>query len=235
MNGCDVIVDGYNLLLRLAERERVRPHELDLAFGRARLETLLAAWADARSAHVHLVWDRAADPGASLADSPRLRVSRVEPPAEADDLIVLAAEDRAGSGADVVVVTADQGLRARLPRRARTVAPDSLMPDLEALATGPIGAPHLGTRGDETIPASSEPIDTSRLPRRRTASDEPPLPAAPSAVPGRPTRRPPEPAPPQSKAERGRRSRPSDEEKAARRRRWERAQARRKKRKGKRS
>lgn len=234
MNGCDVIVDGYNLLLRLAERERVRPHELDLAFGRARLETLLAAWADARSARVHLVWDRAADPGASPTGSPRLRVSRVEPPAEADDLIVLAAQDRAGSGADVVVVTADRGLRARLPRRARTVAPDSLMPDLEALATGPIGAPHLGTRGDEVIPASSEPIDTSRLPRRRAASEEPPPRATSSAVPGRPPRRPAAPAP-QSENERGRRHKPSDEEKAARRRRWERAQARRKKRKGKRS
>ena len=58
-----------------------------------------------------------------------------------DDALVAVAEELAAAGAELLVVTADRGLRARLPRGARCAGPGWLWAriDENGMTTGPAG------------------------------------------------------------------------------------------------
>ncbi|NEK85592.1 hypothetical protein GCU60_07435 [Blastococcus saxobsidens] len=58
-----------------------------------------------------------------------------------DDALVAVASELAGGGADLLVVTADRGLRARLPAGARCAGPGWLWAriDENGMTTGPAG------------------------------------------------------------------------------------------------
>ncbi|MEN6632585.1 MAG: NYN domain-containing protein, partial [Candidatus Polarisedimenticolia bacterium] len=186
-----LIVDGYNLLLALAARERVDPTPAELHAARGELRALLAEWGALRGADVVLVWDGRAPNDRTPAPA-GVRELHAEPPAEADDLVVREAERIVLERRDAQVATRDRGLLARLPRAARAASFDELAADLEALRAEPVAAPHLhgptnGRRpegdeasagpetspdgkwspGDEASAGEAPPIDTARLPRRR--------------------------------------------------------------------
>ena len=187
-----LIVDGYNLLLALAARERVDPTPAELHAARGELRALLAEWSALRGADVVLVWDGRAPNDRTPAPA-GVRELHAEPPAEADDLVVREAERIVLERRDAQVATRDRGLLARLPRAARAASFDELAADLEALRAEPMAAPHLHgptnarrPAGDETSAGEATPIDTARLPRRRVAP--PPLPPAPPARPAPPPR-----------------------------------------------
>ncbi|HHN74503.1 MAG TPA: hypothetical protein ENK10_04670 [Acidobacteria bacterium] len=178
-----VLIDGYNVLLTLAERERTRLADRDLPAAVDRLTTLLGQWAALRESEVVLVWDRC--PGSVRGTEVGLRVVRIDPPAEADDWIVAEAGRLSRAGRPVAVVTADRGLIARLPESARAFPPRHLEGDLQALVSGPLGLPDAGVAlpaGE--IPASSDPVDPRTLPRRRQPRQEQPL--SPMPTPTRP-------------------------------------------------
>ncbi|MDH3284054.1 MAG: NYN domain-containing protein [Acidobacteriota bacterium] len=243
MSESTILVDGYNLLIDLARRERVRDLGERLPRLRHRLLELLSDYAEHGDESVVVVWD--GHGAAPTGLSGRLRVVFVEPPAEADDFIVTEAKARAARGLKSRVVTRDRGLLRRLPAGCETLPIKRLAEDLLALASGPVSARHVtGPRDDEAenwVPATEGPLDLSRLPRRRvrqeTAGPEEPAPVparASRAVPRRPRK---SSAPLSSK-----RARPApvvepDAEEAGRaasqarreekRKRWERAQKRR--------
>jgi hypothetical protein len=54
-----------------------------------------------------------------------------------DDAIVRSAEDLAAEGGDILVVTADRGLRARLPGRASVAGPGWLLARLDEIGCAP--------------------------------------------------------------------------------------------------
>ena len=187
-----LIVDGYNLLLALAARERVDPTPSELHAARGELRALLAEWSALRGADVVLVWDGRA-PNDRTPVPAGVRELHAEPPAEADDLVVREAERIVLERRDAQVATRDRGLLARLPRAARAASFDELAADLEALRAEPMAAPHLHGPTNARRPAvagapagEAPPIDTARLPRRRVAP--PPLPPAPPARPAPPPR-----------------------------------------------
>ena len=187
-----LIVDGYNLLLALAARERVDPTPAELRAARGELRALLAEWSALRGADVVLVWDGRA-PNDRTPVPAGVRELHAEPPAEADDLVVRETERIVLERRDAQVATRDRGLLARLPRAARAASFDELAADLEALRAEPMAAPHLHGPTNARRPAvagapagEAPPIDTARLPRRRVAP--PPLPPAPPARPAPPPR-----------------------------------------------
>ncbi|UCF67435.1 MAG: NYN domain-containing protein [Acidobacteriota bacterium] len=212
-----VLIDGYNVLIYLAEREHEKLDGDRLPRARERLLGLLDEWATARSQPVVVVWDGRGSPAAGRGEL--LRVVFVEPPAEADDWIVLEAERLHAAGRAPIVVTRDRGLRSRLPAGCGRLGVRRLAADLDALADGPLSAPHIsGPRGARgPIPVSTGPVDTSRLPRRRRP------PAVPSGSASEQLPRPV--AVPQARTEDG----PARPQQARRQKkaRWERAQARR--------
>ncbi len=222
-----LLVDGYNLLLAVCERERVPEHELDLVGGRARLEGLLAEWAELRGREVVLVWDGRRVPRPWASASRRITVAWAEPPTEADDRIVALAAQYVQERREVRVVSRDRGLLRRLPDSAMPDRIEALIDDLDALVADPLGAPFLGRRtgDDPLVPASAEPVDTSRLPRRR---------ALPAVVGSRPERAAPRPGTPSQSTSPPVSQAPREESTQARkergRARYERARARRKKR-----
>lgn len=222
-----LLVDGYNLLLAFYRREGVPEHEIDLDDGRARLEERLCEWAAMRGHAVVLVWDGHRLPRPRGAPEAGITVSWAEPPSEADDRIVALAEQYVRERREASVVTHDRGLRRRLPPEVRTEGFESLVDDLEALVAGPVTAAFLGRRrrDDPWLPASSGPVDTSRLPRRRRPLPILELPAPQEAPTERP---PPAPATAVAPAPAGRPG--PDGRKARGRARYERARARRKKR-----
>ena len=63
-----------------------------------------------------------------------VRVVRAE--GSGDDALVACATERAGGGTRVVVVTADRGLRARLPAGCTAVGPGWLLEQVDAAAEG---------------------------------------------------------------------------------------------------
>ncbi len=222
-----VLVDGWNLLVRLAGAPESLGDPGTREEARRRLLDLLEAWADARGVRVVVAWDGRGP--AAPASGERVRSVGVDPPAEADDWIAHEANRLHREGVPVRVVTRDRGLLARVPRAAASLPADGLAADLAALAGNPVRAPHLHgpPTPDGEIPAGSGPVDPARLPRRRGApSPRPPEPAAPSA-PGTAG-----PEPPRSPSPGGTGPGPREEarrkaERERKRARWERARRRR--------
>ncbi len=188
-----LIVDGYNILLTLAEREGARMEESQLFEAQRQLIEVLDEWASARGIQAVIAWDGRA----TAPDRPRsrtnVRVVFVDPPAEADDWIVGEAARLARENHTFLVATLDQGLLARLPKASRRLELKQLAADLHAILSRPLRAPHVHGPDDlDFLPVSSEPVDTSRLPRRRqpkrdfTNRDPVPNPTRPVAPPPRP-------------------------------------------------
>jgi hypothetical protein len=223
-----IVIDGYNLLLALARRERVRDVDAQLVDARSRLVELLSKWSDLRERDVTVVWDGYGSAPADL--SKRLRVVFVEPPAEADDWIVLEARDMAGRGQPPEVVTRDRGLLERLPAGCESLPLDSIEHDLRAIEGGPVSGSHVSghislPEEDGWLVQPADEIDTRRLPRRRSASARPPDVSA-----GRGKERRAVAGPTATGTDSGRESewkRQARERREAKRRRWERAQQRR--------
>lgn len=223
-----ILIDGYNLLLALARRERVRDVDSQLADARSRLIDLLSKWSDLREQDVTVVWDGYGSAPASL--SRRLRVVFVEPPAEADDWIVLEARDMAGRGEPPEVVTRDRGLLDRLPEECESLPIDSIEHDLRAIEGDPVSGSHVS--GHIPLPEKNgwlnqpaDEIDTARLPRRRAAKLR-----FPNGSPGRGQELKAAAGPTAAGTDSGRESesrRQARERREEKRRRWERAQQRR--------
>lgn len=176
-----LIVDGFNLLLALVEREGATLERGEMGAAQERLLDLLETWAEARETGVVLVWDGAPRRGREHRGRPRVRVVFVDPPAEADDWIVIEADRLCEHRTPVRVVTRDRGLRSRLHSAARIAPLDSLVADLYAVIRDPLRAPFIGGAEAELveIPASEGPVDTRRLPRRHrppTIEEEEPAP-----------------------------------------------------------
>ncbi len=237
-----LLVDGYNLLLRLVEHDTAELGPERMGHEQHRLLDLLGLWAGFRGVEVTVAWDGFA-PRGSREDPVTLRVVWVCPPAEADDWIVEEAERLVRAGVAVEVATRDRGLLARLPKRAHATDLDALAADLEALTEAPLAAPELRGPDGETdvVPVGGGPIDTLRLPRRRSgalagvAPTEPepaPKPPAPAARPK--AKAPARPKKAKAPDESARREKAAREDAAAKRdkkrAKWERAQARKKKR-----
>ena len=218
-----VLVDGWNLLVRLAGAPEALADPEVREEARGHLLGLFEPWAEAHRVRVVVAWDgrspRVPGPGE------RVRSVGVDPPAEADDWIAHEARRLHREGVPVGVVTRDRGLIARLPRAATRLPVDRVAADLRALAGEEVRAPHVHGPGESIgeVPASPEPVDPGRLPRRRTSPEPVPAPA-PAPAPAAATPDPP-----------GRSRRDKDpstsarlaEERARRRARWERAQRRR--------
>jgi hypothetical protein len=172
-----IVVDGYNLLLDLAEEALVSEvRERDVA--RARLADALEQWARLRACHVVLVWDGPRGRDAGRAGE-RMRVREVHvTSAEADDFIVEEVRRLRDEGQRPGVVTRDRGLLRRLPQATVRLGHEQVGADLRALAADPLKAPKfLGEHGPGELPASApEEVDPSRLPRRRRAVDDDPEP-----------------------------------------------------------
>ncbi len=221
-----VLVDGWNLLVRLAGAPEALADPETREEARHRLLDLLEPWAEARQVRVVVAWD---GPGPAVPPAgERVRSVGVDPPAEADDWIVHEATRLHRERVPVRVVTRDRGLLARIPREATSLPMADLAADLLALAGGPVHAPHVHgpADGPDEVPASPAPVDPARLPRRRVnapalPSAPGPAPAPPRPWPGTPAKAPPPPAR-DPRAEARRRA-----EKERRRARWERVRRRR--------
>jgi hypothetical protein len=229
-----LVIDGYNVLLGLTEPEGPALAGAELPRARARLIELLTDWSEARERDVVVVWDGRTGPWRETPPpSSRLRNVWVEPPAEADDFVVHEAEAALRTRRVPLVVTRDKDLRRRLPAGSRSFPLKTLRDDLAALAGGPLSLAHVTGVALDELPASPGPVDPARLPRRRrrssppqAASDEPPRPPAGSATgcpPARPPARPATPRPPAGPPR-------IEPDREAKRRRWERAQERRRRR-----
>ena len=221
-----VLIDGWNLLVRLAGSPEALAEPEAREEARHRLLDLLEPWADARHVRVVVAWD---GPGPAVPPAgERVRSVGVDPPAEADDWIVHEATRLQRERIPVRVVTRDRGLLARIPREAASLPMSDVAADLLALAGGPVHAPHVHgpPEAPGELPVTPGPVDPARLPRRRANSPAPPSVAPPPDPPPRPPRRPPSqvpPAPdPDPRAEARRRA-----VKERKRARWERARRRR--------
>ena len=109
----ELIIDGYNVIFRAAPEVMSRPEEIRAC--RRRLEAAVESLGRHDSVCPWIVYDgrRAGGPAGHVRRS-HLRVSYVEPPAEADDAIVQKAGEFARDGRRVTVVTDDRGLARRL-------------------------------------------------------------------------------------------------------------------------
>ena len=168
MDPATLLVDGWNILLGLLHRERTDPDRTDLRRAGLRITLLLDQWAALRGRDVVVAWD-GETPRELAAGRGAVRSVFLTPPAEADDWIVEEARRLTGEGCAVAVATADRGLIRRLPRSAELLSPAELAADLEALAGGPVSAPHVGDPSDALVPVGGEAIDTRRLPRRHAS------------------------------------------------------------------
>jgi hypothetical protein len=175
-----IVVDGYNLLLDLAE-EALVSEERDRDVARARLGDALEEWARLRSCRVVLVWDGSGRLN-SAGTAPRERVREVYvAAAEADDFIVEEVRRLREEGRRPGVVTRDRGLLGRLPKSVVELGHEQVGADLRALAADPLRAPDLVADDVAAEMSSRDPelIDTSKLPRRKQPRDAPgPTPAA---------------------------------------------------------
>jgi hypothetical protein len=189
-----IVVDGYNLLLDLAEEALVSvERERDVA--RSRLADGLEQWARLRGCQVVLVWDGSR--GRRARDAPRReRVREVYiANAEADDFIVEEVGRLRSDGHRPGVVTRDRGLLRRLPDAVVRLGHEQVGADLRAIAADPLRGPKfLSAEDPGDVPASApDDIDSSKLPRRRRPVDEPGPTSRPArssaerAAPSRPT------------------------------------------------
>gem|GEM_PF-5946281 len=221
-----VLVDGWNLLVRLAGAPEALADPESREEARRRLLDLLEPWAEARQVRVVVAWD---GPGPAVPPvGERVRSVGVDPPAEADDWIVHEATRLHRERVPVRVVTRDRDLLARIPRAAASLPMAGVAADLLALAGGPVRAPHVHgpADGPGEVPASPAPVDPARLPRRRATPPAPPPAPEPAPAPSRPRpRAPAEASPPPARDPRAEARRQAEKER--RRARWERARRRR--------
>jgi hypothetical protein len=145
MRGADLIIDGYNLIFRLAPEaldaaERLRDY-------RRRLETAVRDFGAAGGRQPWIVYDgrRLPGPASGARQEQHLRVSFAEPPAEADDVICQMALQARAAGQRVTVVTSDAGLASRVrPAAVAVMAVEDFGAALLPAAAPPehvIGAP----------------------------------------------------------------------------------------------
>jgi predicted RNA-binding protein with PIN domain len=146
-----VIVDGYNVIFRLA------PWAMDAGSGglgeaRQRLEEALRRHAERRGRAVWVVYDGRNTSGAhpGSLDEGRFRVTYVDPPAEADDHIVQLALQAARRGTAARVVTSDRRLEVRLAESgAEVIRVEDFDLDLAPPAPG-------GTRRAGDLPSQAQ-------------------------------------------------------------------------------
>lgn len=212
-----LLVDGHNVLLTLAARDGVPDSFLDLRGGERELVALLEEWARLRVARVVIAWD-----GRASQSQPgeRVREVRLEPPAEADDFLVLEAHRARREGLVPTVVSRDRGLLARLPAGSKHMSLTALVDDLEALLADPIRAPHVRALDADWQALERHPADP-RYPRRQTIAD--PAPALSATPPVSPR-----PSPPADPTVAAAQQAAIEQKRAARRARFARAQQRKK-------
>ncbi|TNM67175.1 hypothetical protein FHN55_11785 [Streptomyces sp. NP160] len=129
----DVVVDAANVV-----GSRPDGWWRDRAGAARRLLAQLSRLAAQRPGEVHAVLEGAARRASAegLHDGVHVHLA----PADGDSAVVALAERLVASGRDVLVVTADRGLRARLPGAARATGPGWLRDLLDALEqAGPEG------------------------------------------------------------------------------------------------
>lgn len=209
-----MLVDGHNLLLSLARRDGVPDILFDVRQGERDLAELLAEWGALRERSVTIAWDGRA----ALADVPGVRQLRVSPPAEADDFLVQEAHRLRREGMSATVVSRDRELLSRLPVGTQHLPLEQLADDLQALLADPVRAPHLRT--DDGILQQLPPATTRAFPRRRVPHDK--AEGHPPAPPARPV------LPPVAASKTD--AAALDSKRAARREKYQRAQARKKRR-----
>ena len=110
----DLVIDGYNLIFRLARDAEFRPGEIRRL--RTELEAAVSAYGRRRGMRPWIVYD-GKSMGISHAGAKELehlKVSYADPPAEADDVICQMARQIRAEGRSVEVVTSDTGLAERL-------------------------------------------------------------------------------------------------------------------------
>jgi predicted RNA-binding protein with PIN domain len=110
----ELVIDGYNLIFRLAGREARPPHEVQHL--KEELETAVERYGQGRGVRPWIIYDgkRLGPSHPAARQEPHLRVSYADPPAEADDVIVQMTAQMRARGRRVEVVTSDAGLAARL-------------------------------------------------------------------------------------------------------------------------
>lgn len=161
-----LILDGYNVIFRLAPHCLESPEEIRRLKGI--LETRLEILARREGLHPWIVYDGRRRPapgsgGGEAVSSPgdpqrngpaarstggSVRISYVEPPAEADDFIHQMARQVVSHGGSVRVVTSDQKLGRRLAGLGvRVVAVEALETDLLLIPGLPDGG---GRKGGKT-------------------------------------------------------------------------------------
>jgi predicted RNA-binding protein with PIN domain len=110
----DLVIDGYNLIFRLARDTEFQPGEVQRL--RTELEAAVSAYGRSRGIRPWIVYDgRSMDIShAGSRELEHLKVSYADPPAEADDVIFQMARQIRGKDRSVEVVTSDAGLADRL-------------------------------------------------------------------------------------------------------------------------
>ncbi len=144
MAGAALIIDGYNLIFRLAPEALAAPGELHAY--RGRLEEAVRGFGQREGRRPWVIYDGQRLPGkaAGAVEEPHLKVSFAEPPAEADDVICQVALLARDGGQAVTVVTSDAGLAARLRPAGVMVVP------VEAFGAGLL--PGEGAGADPSLP-----------------------------------------------------------------------------------
>ena len=131
------------LLVDVANAVGARPDGWwrDRAGATTRLLDRLSRWSgaaltgpDGRPAPLTEVVAVVEGPAQGVAAPAGVRVVRA--PGSGDDALAEAAAELIGGGADLLVVTADRGLRARLPAAARVAGPGWLLARLDELPPG---------------------------------------------------------------------------------------------------
>jgi predicted RNA-binding protein with PIN domain len=110
----DLVIDGYNVIFRLARDAEFRPGEIQRL--RTELEAAVSAYGRRRGVRPWIVYD-GKSMGVSHAGAKELehlKVSYADPPAEADDVICQMARQIRAEGRSVEIVTSDAGLAERL-------------------------------------------------------------------------------------------------------------------------
>ncbi|MFQ5719535.1 MAG: NYN domain-containing protein [Acidobacteriota bacterium] len=144
-----LIVDGYNVIFRLSPAALDSAEEMRAC--RRELEAALAAHGGRVGSRPWVFYDgRAHLQRRAPTGGETLRVSYVDPPAEADDAIVQATAQMAAAGRRVRVVTSDGGLARRVAAAGGSVEP---VEQLAAHLAGGVAAP---TAPGGSLPASPE-------------------------------------------------------------------------------
>jgi predicted RNA-binding protein with PIN domain len=134
----NLIIDGYNVIFRLARDAEFRPGGVQRL--RTELEAAVARYGRKRGIRPWIVYD-GKSMGVSHAGArelEHLKVSYADPPAEADDMICEMARQIREKGRTVEVVTSDAGLADRLRQMgAETVSVEAFQDRLGTTRAGP--------------------------------------------------------------------------------------------------